>query len=65
MDVLVLVPGFEGGGQDGVPDHGFGGGVRAVAGRVGSFYVEEYLFRVPVVEAGEVWGTVRCGGCGR
>ena len=54
MDVLVLVPWFLRGGQDGVPDYGFGGWVVGRAGGVDGFDVEEHLFGVPIVECGEI-----------
>ena len=55
MDVGVLVPGRVVGGDDGVPDDGFGGrDGGGGAGGVGGGYVEEDLFGVPVEEGGEV-----------
>jgi hypothetical protein len=55
VDVLVLVPGLEGGRQDGVPYYGFGGWGGRVTGGVDGLNVKKDLFRVPVVEAREVW----------
>jgi hypothetical protein len=54
VDVGVGVPGAVVGGDDGVPDYGFGGWSGGVGGGVGGDYVEEELFRVPVEECGEV-----------
>ena len=58
MNVLVLVPWLLWGGQDGVPDDGFGGWVVGRAGGVDDLDVEEHLFRVPVVERGEICDVV-------
>jgi hypothetical protein len=54
VDVVVLVPGRRVGGEDGVPDDGFGGGFRGARRGVDGFEVEEDLLGVPVEERGEI-----------
>lgn len=56
VDEVVLVPGCGRGCNDGVPDDGFGRGLRGARGGVNGFEVEEDLFRVPVEQAAEICG---------
>jgi hypothetical protein len=58
VDEVELVPGRGGGGEDGVPDYGFGGGFRGACGGVDGFEVEEDLLGVPAEECGEVWALL-------
>lgn len=51
---MVYVPWDGGGGENGVPDYGFGGGFAGFEGGVDGFYVEEDLFGVPVEEGAEI-----------
>lgn len=60
VDVVVLVPGGGGAGEDGVPDDGFGFGLAGFGGGVDCLEVEEDLLRVPVEESAEVCGGFRC-----
>jgi hypothetical protein len=58
---VQLVPGRGGGGQDGVPDYGFGGGFGGTRRGVDGFEVEEDLLGVPAEEGGEVYAVVSWG----
>jgi hypothetical protein len=59
---VELVPGRGGGGEDSVPDDGFGGGFGGAGRGVDGFEVEEDLFVVPVEEGGEIYNTT-CKQC--
>jgi hypothetical protein len=52
---VILVPGCGAGGDDGVPEDGFGGGFVGARGGVDGFKVGEDLLCVPVEEGAEVW----------
>lgn len=54
VDVVVLIPGGGGAGEDGVPDYGFGGGFGGFGGGVDGFEVEEDLFGVPIEKGREI-----------
>ena len=54
VDVVVLVPGSGGAGENGIPDDGFGVGLARFGGGVDGFDVEEDLLGVPVEEGGQI-----------
>lgn len=54
VDIVVYVPGRGIGGEDAVPDYGFGGGLVGFRGWVDGFQIEEDLFCVPVEEGVEI-----------
>lgn len=54
VDVVVLVPGSGGAGEDGVPDDGFGVGLAGFGRRVDGFEIQEDLLGVPVEEGGQI-----------
>jgi len=55
VNVLVLVPGFEFGGKNGVPNDGAGGRFRGLVGGINGRNVDEDLLGVPGEEGREVW----------
>lgn len=65
VDVVVGVPRGGGGGQDGVPDDGFGGGFGGAGRGVDGFDVEEDLLGVPVEEGADIWLCVSICGIGQ
>jgi len=54
VDEVVLVPGRGLGGDDGIPDDGFGGGFGGAGGGVDGLEVDKDLLRVPVEEGAEI-----------